>query len=86
MDKWTVSGQVAVIILDSIKRNITKVYRGSVSSFMLHAGSCCFLVLSGGVGVDEPLGLSVVTCTPAETLSRALLIKAELLPLAEKQF
>lgn len=29
MNKWTTSGQVADIILDSIKRKITKVYGGS---------------------------------------------------------
>lgn len=29
MNKWTMSGQVADIILDSIKRKITKVYGGS---------------------------------------------------------
>lgn len=29
MNKWTMSGQVADIILDSIKRKITKVYGGT---------------------------------------------------------
>lgn len=53
MDKWTVSGQVAVIILDSIKRNITKVYRGSFNSLMLHAGSGCLPILLGGVREDS---------------------------------
>lgn len=53
MDKWTVSGQVAVIILDSIKRNITKVYRGSFNGFMLHAGSGCLTMLLGGIRKDS---------------------------------
>lgn len=29
MNKWTVSGQVAVVILDSIERKIKEVHRGS---------------------------------------------------------
>lgn len=39
MNKWTVSGQVADIILDSIKRKIIKVYRGSACLFMLQPGA-----------------------------------------------
>lgn len=52
MDKWAVSGQVAVIILDSIKRNITKAYRGERQQ--LH-GPCSELLpgLLGGVGEDS---------------------------------
>lgn len=81
MGKWTVSGQVAVIILDSIKRNITKVYRGSMDCLMCRAVSWIPHVVREAVadGADslEQRGSSVGSDADTDTF-QALLIKYEL--------
>lgn len=70
MDKWTESGQVAVIILDSIERNITEVYQGGERQQL--EASCRELLLPDIVSrpqrgqwrtEQEQLGLSVCSDT-----------------------
>lgn len=80
------SGQVAVIILDSIKRNITKEYRWSVKQ---GAAASRYCQEASERTVANSLEAAGIVCGDTHTvqkLSRALLIKAELLPLAEKHF